>query len=129
MPKITREQVEKFESYEDIRRELFTAEEIAENDRRVDRDLTALKVLQDDVSSAVAKYMASERIGFNEFTRRLDTTARQTSLIMNGQANLKLATIAELASVMGKKARIVFEVSDKPKKRAPGKKHKTKKTA
>ena len=129
MPKITREQVEKFESYEDIRRELFTAEEITENDRRVDRDLTALKVLQDDVSSAVAKYMASERIGFNEFTRRLETTARQTSLIMNGQANFKLATIAELASVMGKKARIVFEVSDKPKKRASGKTNKRKKTA
>lgn len=129
MPKINREQVEKFESYEDIRRELFTAEEIAENDRRVDRDLTALKILQDDVSSAVAKYMAAERIGFNEFTRRLDTTARQTSLIINGQANLKLATIAELASVMGKKARIVFEVNEEPKKRAQGKKHKTKKTA
>jgi hypothetical protein len=129
MPKISREQVEKFESYAEIRGELFTAEEIAENDRRVERELTALKILQDDVSSAVAKYMASERIGFNEFTRRLDTTARQTSLIMKGQANLKLATIAELASIMGKKARIVFEVNEEPKKRASGKKHKRKKSA
>ena len=71
-------------------------------------DTEALKALQEDVSSAVASYMAAEKIGFNEFTRRLDTTERQTSLIIKGQANLKLGTIAELASVMGKKARNVF---------------------
>ena len=107
--KLSRERVETFESYDDIRRELFTPEEIAENDARVARELEVLRAMQEDVSRAVATYMASEKIGFNEFTRRLDTTARQTSLIMKGQANLKLATIAELASVMGKKARIVFE--------------------
>lgn len=109
MAKLTREEIDKFESYDDVRRELFTPEEIVENDRRVERDLAALRAMQEDVSSAVAEYMAAEKIGFNEFTRRLETTARQTSLIMKGQANLKLATIAELASVMGKRARIVFE--------------------
>lgn len=109
MAKLKREQIETFDSYDALRRELFTPEEIAENDRRVELELAALRALQEDVSRAVATYMATEKIGFNEFTRRLDTTARQTSLIIKGQANLKLATIAELASVMGKKARIVFE--------------------
>ncbi len=109
MAKITREQIEKFESYDDVRRELFTPKEIAANNRRVKRELATLRAMQEDVSSAVVEYMAAEKIGFNEFTRRLDTTARQTSLIMKGQANLKLGTLAELASVMGKKARIVFE--------------------
>ncbi len=109
MAKLKREQIETFDSYDDVRRELFSPEEIAENDRRVELELAALRTLQEDVSRAVATYMAAEQIGFNEFTRRLDTTARQTSLIIKGQANLKLATIAELASVMGKKARIVFE--------------------
>ena len=109
MAKLTREEIDKFESYEDVRRELFTPKEIADNNRRVEGELAALKAMQEDVSSAVALYMATEKIGFNEFTRRLETTARQTSLIMKGQANLKLVTIAELASVMGKKARIIFE--------------------
>ncbi|NBX18747.1 MAG: hypothetical protein EBR09_15445 [Proteobacteria bacterium] len=71
--------------------------------------IAAMRALQESVSSAVATYMAKEKIGFNELTRRLDTSSRQTSRLLKGEANLTMASIAELAAVMGKKARVVFE--------------------
>lgn len=124
MSKLTRAQVEKLDSYDEIRRELFTTAEISENDRHVDHELAALKILQDDVSSALARYMKSEKIGFNEITRRLDTTARQTSLIMKGHSNLKLTTITDIALAIGKRARIVFEPMDELKEQPPVRKNK-----
>jgi hypothetical protein len=39
----------------------------------------------------------------------METSTRQSARILKGEANLTLATIAELAAVMGKRARIVFE--------------------
>jgi plasmid maintenance system antidote protein VapI len=53
--------------------------------------------------------MEKEKIGLNELMRRLDTSSRQTSRLLKGEANLTMASIAELAAVMGKKARVVFE--------------------
>jgi len=53
--------------------------------------------------------MAKEHIGFNEFTRRLGTSSRQTSRLIKGEANLTLATLAEISSVIGKHPKLTFE--------------------
>jgi hypothetical protein len=71
--------------------------------------IAAMKDLQECVSRAVALYMAEEKIGFNELTRRLDTSSRHTSRLLKGEANLTMASIAELAVVMKKKVRVIFE--------------------
>ena len=60
--------------------------------------IAIIRALQESVSSAVATYMAKEKIGFNELTRRLDTSSRQTSRLLKGNANLAMASIAELAA-------------------------------
>lgn len=106
---ITLKQAKKFESYEDIRRQLMTAKEIASQNAEVEREIDALRSMQDSVTKAVAGFMTANDIGFNELTRRLKTSTRQSSKILKGEANITLATLAELASVMGKKARIIFE--------------------
>jgi hypothetical protein len=106
---LTPERVAAFESYDDIRRELFSDEEITRQDAAVDSELAILRAMQESVSKAVAGFMAQENIGFNELTRRMETSTRQSARILKGEANLTLATIAELAAVMGKRARIVFE--------------------
>jgi plasmid maintenance system antidote protein VapI len=75
--------------------------------------------MQETISAALARYMAEEEIGINELTRRLNTSSRQTSRIMKGEANITLATLAEVAAVMGLKPKIVFEWESDPNPR-PG---------
>ena len=106
---ITPERAKSFESYDDIRRKLMTPEEIAAQDSEVHHEVEVLRAMQDCVTQAVTAYMAENHIGFNELTRRLKTSTRQSAKILKGEANLTLATIAELASIIGKRARIVFD--------------------
>ena len=106
---ITKERAQSFESYDDLRGELMTPGETAAQDAAVARELAALRSMQDSISQAVTSFMALNEIGFNELTRRLKTSSRQSSKIIKAEANLTLATIAELAALMGKKARIVFD--------------------
>jgi hypothetical protein len=65
--------------------------------------------LQECVSEAVASYMKEQGIGFNELTRRLQTSTRHTSRLLKGEANLTMGSVAELAALMKKKPRIIFE--------------------
>ena len=103
------ERIKAMPTLEEVEAQLLSPEERAEVDRQADKMIAAMRELQESVSSAVAIYMAKEKIGFNELTRRLDTISRQTSRLLKGEANLTMASIAELAAVMGKKARVVFE--------------------
>lgn len=103
------EQTAKFKSYDQFRRENFTSDEIAETDREVALEVIALDSLQESVSKEVAAYMGREGIGFNELTRRLGTSTRQTSRLLKGQANLTMASIAEVGALIGKKPKVTFE--------------------
>jgi hypothetical protein len=47
-------------------------DEIAELEAQAELEYYALSSLQDDVSKAVAEYMATEYIGFNELICRLE---------------------------------------------------------
>ena len=103
------ERIKAMPTLEEVEAQLLSPEERAEVDRQADKMIAAMRELQESVSSAVASYMAKEKIGFNELTLRLDTCSRPTSRLLKGEANLTMASIAELAAVMGKKARVVFE--------------------
>lgn len=65
--------------------------------------------LQESVTQAVTLYMKEEKIGFNELTRRLRTSSRHTSRLLKGEANLTMGSVAELAALMKKRPRIVFD--------------------
>ena len=98
-----------FEDYNEIRKRRLSSEEMAAVDSEVKREVEALKSMQEAISAALARYMADEEIGINELTRRLKTSSRQTSRIMKGEANITLATLAEVAAIMGAKPKIIFE--------------------
>ena len=103
------ERIKKFKKYTDLREEVFSKEEQNELDAEIKLEISALNALQEDISKAIVAYMAKEQIGFNEFTRRLGSSSRQTSRVIKGEANLTLATLSEISSVIGKKPRIIFE--------------------
>jgi transcriptional regulator with XRE-family HTH domain len=101
--------LDKFDDFEEIRRNRLTSKEMKLQDAEVALEVAALQSMQECISTELARYMAEEGIGINELTRRLNTSSRQTSRIMKGEANITLATLAEVAGVIGVKARIVFE--------------------
>ena len=107
--KTKRELVEGFEDYSDVRKEIFNGDEIAQLDAAADAEILAIKSLQESISAAVAEYMAREKIGFNELTRRLEVSTRITSKLVKGNSNLSMGTIAHLSALIGKKPRIVFD--------------------
>ena len=103
------ERLKKFKNYGELREEIFSKEEQKELDSEIKLEISAMNDLQESISKAIVSYMAKEQIGFNEFTRRLGSSSRQTSRVIKGEANLTLATLAEISSVIGKKPRLIFE--------------------
>ncbi|HYF97708.1 MAG TPA: hypothetical protein VD770_01865, partial [Coxiellaceae bacterium] len=61
----------KLKNFDDYANKRLSKTEIAEIKKRAEVEYQALKLLQQDVSKAVNKYMVSEQIGFNELVRRL----------------------------------------------------------
>ncbi len=96
----------KFQQYLEKRLE---KSEIAEIEKVAKLEVEFLKSLQEDVSKAVAKYMADENIGFNELVRRLNISPTQASNIQRGRANLTLATIAHIFALLKMKPHLVVK--------------------
>ena len=103
------ERIKAMPTLEEVEKKLLTLEECEEVNRQADAMVNSIRSLQDSVSQAVATYMFEQKIGFNELTRRLDTSTRHTSRLLKGKSNLTMASIAELAAIMGKKAKVIFE--------------------
>ena len=82
-------------------------QEIAEIEKAAKIEYESLQMLQHDVSKAVIDYMAKNNVGFNDLVRKLGKNPTQVSKIIKGEANLTLATIAQLYAFMGQRAHIV----------------------
>lgn len=95
-------------NWREIRTKYFNQEELEQIDREVSKEAQLLKHLQDAISHQVAEFMVKENIGFNELLTRMNSNPRQVSKIVKGDCNLTMASIAELAAVMGKSVEIVF---------------------
>jgi len=67
------------------------------------REVILLQALRNDIARLVANYMSREKIGFNELVRRLNTTPAQLAKIQRGEANLTLASIAHIFSLLNLK--------------------------
>ncbi|BBH54689.1 MULTISPECIES: hypothetical protein [Fluviispira] len=96
-------------NWREIRKNYFTQKELHEIDHEVAKEAAILKKLQDSISKEVAAFMAKKNIGFNEFMLLMHSNPRQMSKIVKGDCNLTMLSIAELATVMGKNVKIVFE--------------------
>lgn len=106
---LSKKRFEQFDDYDDIRRSRLSKEEIKIQDSEISKELEILKSMQESITAEVAKFMSKEGIGINELTKRLHTNSRQTSRIIKGEANITLATLAEVSSLMGVSAKIIFE--------------------
>ena len=109
MRQFSKKRLEQMDNYQEIRNEIFSTNEQLENDQEVAMELAALKEMQESISKEVAAFMADKKIGIVKLTEILHSSTRQTNRIMNAEANVTLATIASIAQVMGKKAKITFE--------------------
>ncbi|OHE77883.1 MAG: hypothetical protein A3F67_08170 [Verrucomicrobia bacterium RIFCSPHIGHO2_12_FULL_41_10] len=85
----------------------LSKQEIAEIDNAAKIEHESLQMLQHDISKAVIDYMAKNNVGFNDLVRKLGKSPTQVSKIIKGEANLTLATIAQLYAFMGRRAHIV----------------------
>ena len=100
---------EKLLKWQDVRKKHFSEEELKQIDAEVLTEIAQIRNLQDCVSHEAALYMAQEGIGFNEFMRRLATSPRKVSKILKGDCNLTMLSIAQLAALLGKRVKLVFE--------------------
>ena len=82
-------------------------DEIAELEEQALLEKQALQAMQNDVSKIIAKYMAQEKIGFNELVRRLGASPSQLAKIRQGKANLTIATLAHLFALLKKQPHII----------------------
>ena len=83
--------------------------EIKEIEEQAELEFESLKILQHDVTHAIAEYMVDEQIGFNELVRRLGISPTQMAKIQKGEANLTLATLAHIGALLKKRPHLVFE--------------------
>lgn len=99
-------QIKSFKSYLDNR---LDKKEIKIIEQAAQMELESLKMLQHDVSKAISQYVSDNGLGFNELVRRLGKSPTQVSKIIKGDANLTMATIAQLYALMGRRVHIVME--------------------
>lgn len=81
--------------------------EITEIELAAQREYEILQLLQKDIAKTVTHYMSKHKVGFNELIKKLGKSPTQISRIIKGEANLTLATVAQLYACMGMKAHLV----------------------
>jgi transcriptional regulator with XRE-family HTH domain len=106
--KFTKEELARFQDLDEIENEVFSTEEREDIHRRAAQRAEIRRSMSETISKSVAAYMAQEKIGFNELTRRLRMSSATTSKILRGDANLTLDTLAAVAVVLGLRPTISF---------------------
>jgi antitoxin component HigA of HigAB toxin-antitoxin module len=97
----------KVKSFQKHLKQRLNKKEIAEIEKAAKIEHEALRTLQADISRAVIQYMSKNNIGFNDFVKKIGKSPTQVSKIIKGEANLTLATIAQIYAIMGYKVRII----------------------
>ena len=83
--------------------------EIAAIEEQAMLELNILKSIQAGISDAMAEYMETNDIGFNELVRRLDSSPAHVAKIQRGEANLTLSSLAHLFALLGKEPQEIFK--------------------
>lgn len=98
----------KAKSFQQYLEKRINKNEIDEIEKQAQLEVEFLSALQNDISKAVAGYMADEGIGFNELVRRLQISPAQASKIQSGKANLTLATIAHIFALLKMRPHLII---------------------
>jgi cyanate lyase len=104
----------KVKSFKDYLEKRLAPEEIAEIEEAARVEYETFVMLQKDIATTISNFMTENNIGFNELVRKLGKSPTQVSRIMKGEANLTLATVAQLFALMGRKAHIVAANEELP---------------
>ncbi len=98
----------KIKSFKEQLERRLSKEEIAEIEQAAQLEHDILVTLQNDVSQALIKHMADKGIGFNDLVRKLGKSPTQVSKMIKGEANLTLATVAQIFALLNLKVRIKY---------------------
>ncbi|MDF1760179.1 MAG: hypothetical protein P1U40_06550 [Coxiellaceae bacterium] len=96
----------KVKSFEKYLEKRLDKKEIADIERAAKVEFEILSALQNDVAQDLVKFMSDKNLGFNQVVNRLGKSPTQVSNIIKGNANLTMATIAQVYAMIGKKAHI-----------------------
>ena len=96
---------------------MMTKEEIAQNDREYVVETAALREAMTESQESLAQSLAQminiimneEKISQNELSRRLQVSSRTMTQLVNGRGNPTISTIAKMASMSKKRAKLVWE--------------------
>jgi transcriptional regulator with XRE-family HTH domain len=98
----------KTKKFRDYIKTRLSDEEIAEIDRQAALEVMALRSLQKDIVEAMNVLMIEKGVGFNELVRRLNVSPTHISKIKKGEANLTIASIARIFSLLGSEPHLIF---------------------
>lgn len=99
----------KTKSFQKYLEKRLNKDEIAEIEKQAQLEVKVLNSIQDSICAAMNDYMKKNKIGFNEFVRRLDSSPAHVSKIQRGKTNLTLSSLAHLLALMGKEPADVFK--------------------
>ena len=72
-------------------------------------EIKILKTIKEGISAAMAEYMSTNNIGFNELVKRLNFSPSHVAKIQRGEANLTLSSMAHLFALLGKEPQELFK--------------------
>lgn len=87
----------------------LTQEQLDTLENKIDIEASYLLILKQEIIKEIKKYLRKNRIGFSEMARRMNSSSAQITRMKNGTANLTLASISQLAMLMGKRPKILFK--------------------
>ena len=96
----------KVKHFKDYLEKRLNKQEIKTIEKAAALEFEVLKMLQQDIAKDITNYMSEHDIGFNAFSRRLGKSPSQVSRMIKGEANLTLATIAQIYALIGRKVHI-----------------------
>ena len=99
----------KLKSFDDYIKTRLTKKEIAEIEKKAQREKNLLDAWQANISQCIHDYMKQNNIGFNDLVRILNVSPTQVAKIQKGQANLTLATMAHIFSTLNQQPQFIFK--------------------
>lgn len=105
-----KEKLEKLATLDEVEEDVFNKEDVQWLRAAAQERSRTRRALADQLSQAIARYMSTEGIGFNEFQRRLGVSTATASKLIKGDGNVTLETIALVAELIGATPELRFEL-------------------
>jgi DNA-binding Xre family transcriptional regulator len=107
--KFAAKEIAKYQTLEELENEVFTEKEREDIRNRAEKRANIRNQMSESISKSVSAYMAREKIGFNELTRRLEMSSATSAKILRGDANITLDTLAAVSVLLGLTPQITLE--------------------